>query len=156
MTIRIEVTGESLPEVADKLLAIGQRLRANDLQAANLSQAEVQDWTPAAEKAKPSRKAKADKPAAEPEQEDAGNAATGEAQSPAEPAPEPEAPAQSAEASASEALDFDKDVAPVVIEAVQRTSREVVSEALSEFGAARASEVDEKLWPEMLERLKAL
>jgi hypothetical protein len=157
MTIRIEVTGESLPEVADKLLAIGQRLRANDLQAANLSQAEVQDWTPAVEKAKPSRKAKvAEKPVAEPEQEDAGKAQTGEAQSPAEPAPEPEVTAQSAEASASEALDFDKDVAPVVIEAVQRTSREVVSETLSEFGAARASEVDEKLWPEMLERLKVL
>lgn len=172
MTIRIEVSGNSLAEVADKLLALAGQFQTTPWVEA----APGGDAAPAAEKAKPARK----KPNAETKaamrelqqggqefdsvdalvedlnKDDEGKAQTGEAQSPAEPAPEPEATAQSAEASASEALDFDKDVAPVVIEAVQRTSREVVSETLSEFGAARASEVDEKLWPEMLERLKAL
>ena len=153
MSIKIEVSGNSLAEVADKLLALAGQFQTTPWVEA----APGGDAAPAAEKAKPSRKAKvAEKPAVEPEQEDAGKAQTGEAQSPAEPAPEPEATAPSAGASASEPLDFDKDVAPVVIEAVARVGRESVSSTLAEFGVERASEVDPSQYGELVAALQAL
>lgn len=172
MSIKIEVTGNSLAEVADKLLALAGQFQTTPWVEA----APGGDAAPAAEKAKPSRK----KPNAETKaamrelqqggqefdsvdalmedlnKDGEGNAASSAETSSQTTKSDTSSPSAETAKSPSEALDFDKDVAPVVIEAVQRTSREVVSETLSEFGAARASEVDEKLWPEMLERLKAL
>lgn len=59
--------------------------------------------------------------------------------------------------SASEpTLDFEKDVAPVVIEAVARVGREGVSSTLAEFGAERASEVDPSQYGELVKALEAL
>lgn len=150
MSIRIEVTGDSLPEIADKLLAL----------ASQFSKQAVPFDPPAApveDKPKQTRKSKnPDKaPAAEAEQAGAGNAETAATeQAHAEPAAQtastPDVPSE------TPALDFDKDVAPVVIEAVQKAGRDGVSAILSEFGAERASEVDPAQWPELVERLKAL
>ena len=61
-------------------------------------------------------------------------------------------------ASASDApeLDFDRDVAPNLIEAVERVGRERVTETLSQFGVARASELDPSQYGELVDALKDL
>lgn len=153
MSIRIEVTGDSLPEIADKLLAL----------ASQFSKQAVPFDPPAApveDKPKQTRKSKnPDKaPAAEAEQADVGNGVSNVED--ASPTTNFDTKSNTAETATSPSetptLDFDKDVAPVVIEAVQKAGRDGVSAILSEFGAERASEVDPAQWPELVERLKAL
>lgn len=157
MTIRIEVTGDSLPEVADKLLALGRGLSSQaSYEADNAAREALQ-----AKRSAAPRKTKKAEP--ETEQEDVGNGQTGETQSPAEHVAEQAsaetgrtAPDVGASASDAQTLDFDKEVAPVVIDAVQRLGKPAVSALLSEFGVERASEVDPSLYGELVDRLKAL
>lgn len=61
-----------------------------------------------------------------------------------EPAPEPEAAP----------LDFDKDVAALVLETIAVKSRETVTGILAQFGVSKASQVEERLWPELIAMLK--
>jgi hypothetical protein len=56
-------------------------------------------------------------------------------------------------ASASE-LSFETDVTPVVLAVVQAKGKPVVEEILSQFGVARASQLDPARWPELLAALK--
>ena len=158
MSIRIEVSGDSLPEIADKLLALAGQFSKQALPF-DPPAAPVED--------KPKRKPKAK---AEEPQDEVGNAET--AQTADAPSPtsngEPDtktagtAQAPSDAQFLSEASDdeqdryFDANVAPVVIEAIQRGSRESVVEVLAEFGAERARLVNPAQWPELVERLKAL
>jgi hypothetical protein len=141
--IKIEVTGNSIPEVADKLLAIGASLRASTavLPIANggtgaqtieevmgVAEAAPVDPTPAPKSA----------PVAE----------VSESQpTTTEPSSTP-APA----ASASE-LSFETDVTPVVLAVVQSKGKPAVEEILSQFGVARASQLDPARWPELLTAL---
>jgi hypothetical protein len=141
--IKIEVTGNSIPEVADKLLAIGASLRASTavLPIANggtgaqtleevmeVAEAAPVDPTPAPKSA----------PVAE----------VSESQpTTTEPSSTP-APA----ASVSE-LSFETDVTPVVLAVVQAKGKPVVEEILSQFGVARASQLDPARWPELLTAL---
>lgn len=125
MAYKIEVTADSLSELAGKILAVAAQFQVTQAEA------------PVAKA--PARKAKAAEPAPEPE------APEPEAPEPTpEPAPEPEAPA----------LDFDKDVAALVLESLAVKGRDVVSGVLSQFGVAKASQLDEKLWPELIAALK--
>ena len=146
--IKIEVTGNSIPEVADKLLSLGNRLRnsagvwweatdaphklAEKLSAqlkAEVAEAAPVDPTPALKSA----------PLAE----------VSESQpTTTEPSSTP-APA----ASVSE-LSFETDVTPVVLAVVQTKGKPVVEEILSQFGVARASQLDPARWPELLAALK--
>jgi hypothetical protein len=57
-------------------------------------------------------------------------------------------------ASASE-LDFELDVAPVVLRAVGSKGKAFVQDVLSEFGTERASQLAVSLWPELIARLEA-
>lgn len=161
MTIRIEVTGDSLPEVADKLLAIGSSLRNQaSYEADNAVREELQ-----AKRSAAPRKTKKVEPVTE--EEDAGNSsASADTEASSSPASSQDsgdeksdsgqtAPADASPSDAPE-LDFDKEVAPVVIDAVQRLGKPAVSALLSEFGVERASEVDPSLYGELVERLKAL
>ena len=121
MAYKIEVTADSLSELAGKILAVAAQFQVTQAEA------------PVAKA--PARKAKAAEPAPEPE--------APEPEAP-EPTPEPEAPA----------LDFDKDVAALVLETLAVKGRDVVSGVLSQFGVAKASQLDEKLWPELIAALK--
>lgn len=121
MAYKIEVTADSLSELAGKILAVAAQFQVTQAEA------------PVAKA--PARKAKAAEPAPEPE--------APEPEAP-EPTPEPEAPA----------LDFDKDVAALVLESLAVKGRDVVSGVLSQFGVAKASQLDEKLWPELIAALK--
>lgn len=162
MSIKIEVTGGSIGEVADKLLAIG-----HSLQGAAVTFNPVM---PEIEAQEPAEKPKAKKPAkkAEPEVVEAApvdptpepkSAPAAEAIESQPTTPEPSstpAPVASASEPAAPALDFDKHVGPVVVEAVTTHGREPVVAILNQFGAERASEVPEGQWAELVEALKAL
>lgn len=153
MSIKIEVTGGSIGEVADKLLAIGHSLQG--------AAATFNPVMPEIEAQEPVEKPKAKKPAkkAEPVKEPVGNEPAPVAEEPAPSTtadtPTP-APAASASEPAAPALDFDKHVGPVVVEAVTTHGREPVVAILNQFGAERASEVPEGQWAELVEALKAL
>lgn len=154
MSIRIEVTGTSIGEVADKLLAIGHSLQNTVINNADNA---------AREALQAERKAKAPRKKAEPEVAE---------EAPVDPTPAPKsAPAAEetesqpttpepsstpAPAPSASELDFEKDVAPVVIDAVSRVGREGVSSTLAEFGVDRASEVDPSQYAELVKALEAL
>lgn len=150
MTIKIEVVGESIPEVADRLLAIGSSLRGITAASAPVA---VEPAEPV--KAKPKAKKSPEK---EPVEEPVGNdpAATAADPSPQTTSEEATSSASPATSPSEPALDFDKDVGPVVVEAVTTHGREAVVAILGEFGAERASEVPEGQWAELVEALKAL
>jgi hypothetical protein len=146
--IKIEVTGNSIPEVADKLLSLGGRLRnsagvwweATDAPhklAEKLSaqlKAEVADEAPVDPTPAPKSAPVAEVSESPP--------TTTEASSTPAPA-----------ASASE-LSFETDVTPVVLAVVQTKGKPVVEEILSQFGVARASQLDPARWPELVAALK--
>ena len=128
--IKIEVTGNSILELADKLLAIG---------------ASLQGTTPTtfprgATKAEAEGNAPKSAPAAE---------ATESQPTTTEPSSTP-APA----ASVSETLSFETDVTPVVLAVVQTKGKPVVEEILAQFGVARASQLDPARWPELVAALQ--
>lgn len=153
MSYKIEINADSLTELGGKLLALASQFHANS--TADPVMPEIKGHTEAEAKKTRKPKDKANEPAA-----DAGNAA----QSAADPSPtsNSEQATQTAETAqspsepaAAPALDFENDVAPVVIDAVGKLGKEAVSEVLSQFGAARASEVDPAQWGELVDALKA-
>jgi hypothetical protein len=107
-----------------------------------------------------STETKTDAAAAEPAtpSADVGNQTNG-------PAPETSTPTSDTPAPSSEvtnsvetttaSLDFDKDVAPVVLNAVKVHTKEWVQEVLSQFGFARASQVPDEQLPELVAVLSA-
>jgi hypothetical protein len=143
--IKIEVAGNSIPEVADKLLALGHSLYSKAVlpianggtgaqtieEVMGVAEAAPVDPTPAPKSVE---------------------AAAGSESQPTttEPSSTP-APA----ASASEPLNFELDVAPVVLRAVAAKGKPFVQDVLSEFGGVRASDLDDALWPELIARLEA-
>jgi hypothetical protein len=140
--IKIEVTGTSIGEVADKLLAIGASLQQSNGVAlfsaphpANDGVLVPDDVSPAALK--------------EVEVEVAEQAAK-------DPTPEEQTSGSELEPQTTgEPLNFELDVAPVVLRAVAAKGKPFVQDVLSEFGGARASDLDEALWPELVARLEA-
>jgi hypothetical protein len=142
--IKIEVTGNSLAEVSDKLLAIGASLQ----RTAVVTEAPVQMRITAAgdmmwEVAEAAPVDPTPAPKSVPDVEATESQPTTE-----EPATTP-APS----ASASE-LNFDTDVAPIVLQVVKDKGKPVVQAILEEFGVERASQLDPARWPELIAQLK--
>lgn len=154
---KIEITAETLAELTGKVTTLAAKLHTGSATERPAEQAQP------VEAEKPKAKKAAKKVEAEVAEEAPVGPTPVEAEKPAEPAPEP-APSTTADTntaapapSASEpTLDFEKDVAPVVIEAVARVGREGVSSTLAEFGAERASEVDPSQYGELVKALEAL
>jgi hypothetical protein len=142
--IKIEVTGNSIGEVADKLLAIGRSLLISDNQRI------------ADKGAREEARFKAVDPIM-PELRDATGNAPSEAVSSGETEASPTAPSGSEPEAPTtgEPLNFELDVAPVVLRAVSLKTKSFVQDVLSEFGSARASELDPARWPELIARLEA-
>ena len=63
--------------------------------------------------------------------------------------------APSVEASTPKLLDFDREVAPVVLNAVKVKGKPWVQEILSQFGVERASQVPDEQFSELVDTLKA-
>ena len=55
--------------------------------------------------------------------------------------------------SSAPALNFDTDVAPVVLRAVATKGKPFVEAAMAEFGVERASQLDAARWAELIDRL---
>lgn len=156
--IKIEVTGTSIGEVADKLLAIGTNLRNGS---------EV--WwekTDAPQKLKTALQAQLDKeleeleaaqeapvdptPATEAIQASSAPDTTPESASPTSDS----GPTATETASPSDELNFDTDVAPWVLRVVKEKGKPVAQDILSQFGVEKASLLDPAQWPELVEQLK--
>lgn len=174
MSYKIEINADSLSELGGKLLALASQFHAQPVGAPAIDPV-MPEVREAEDKPKRARKAKAEEP-----QEDVGNAAQS-----AEPTMEPtaaetaetttdgtttsDAPADAEPAAPKGPLDgipagadpedyveaFEEHVAPVVIDAVGQIGKEAVSGVLSQFGAARAREVDPAQWGELVDALKA-
>jgi hypothetical protein len=148
--IKIEVTGNSIPEVADKLLAIGASLRASGAPVEVAKEAPVDPTlnrpTSDASVTSPDTSRGTyypypkSVPVAEATESQPTTAETSSTPAPAAPASE---------------LDFELDVAPVVLRAVSSKGKPFVQDILSEFGSVRASQLAVDLWPELIARLEA-
>jgi hypothetical protein len=147
--IKIEVTGNSIPEVADKLLAIGHSLYSKTvLPIANggTGAQTLEELTGA---------------------KTLEELFTGVAEAaPVDPTPAPKsAPVATVSESqptttepsstpAPAALDFDTDVAPHVLAVVQTKGKPAAQEILSQFGVEKASLLDPARWPELVTALQ--
>jgi len=162
--IKIEVTGNSIPEVADKLLAIGASLQGT---ASATFQHEYTHQTvtlPEVVKAAPVDPTPAPKSAPVAEVSESQPTTTEPSSTPAAPAEEitpkpaeiventPAAPAE--EITPAAELNFDTDVAPYVLQVVKEKGKPVAQEILSQFGVEKASLLDPTLWPELVQQLK--
>ena len=147
--IKIEVTGNSIAEVADKLTALARSLSTTaSYDADNAARQALQDNSDAQKK--PAKaKPVADAVQAETSASTAGGTGSSTETKTVAAAEEPATP------DAPKALDFDKDVAPVVLNAVKVHSKEWVQEVLSQFGVARASQVPDEQLAELLAALQA-
>jgi hypothetical protein len=144
--IKIEVTGNSLAEVSDKLLAIG----------ASLQRTVSHDADNAAREALQAKRDAAKKEVAEAAPVDptpAPKSAPDVEVTESQPTTEEPATTPAPSASASE-LNFDTDVAPIVLQVVKDKGKPVVQAILEEFGVERASQLDPARWPELIAQLK--
>lgn len=170
---KIEITAETLAELTGKVTTLAAKLHTGSATERPVEQAQpVEAEKPKAKKAAKRVEAEvAEEAPADPTPSSPPATETNTTQS-SEQAPksaaaaeatesQPTTPEQSSTAapapSASEpTLDFEKDVAPVVIDAVSRVGREGVSSTLAEFGVERASEVDPSQYAELVKALEAL
>lgn len=147
---KIEITAETLVELTGKVTTLAAKLNTGSATEAPPKTIEVEVEKP---KAKTARKKDS------PEQAEVGNAAPSAEAVSSTSNSEQDTPSVEPAKSPSEdepALDFDKDVAPVVIDTVGRVGREAVSSTLAEFNAERASEVDPAQYAELVTALKGL
>jgi hypothetical protein len=128
--IKIEVTGHSIAEVSDKLLAIGASLQ-RDVAKKEVAEAK----TPNAE----TQAAIEEVAKGETVKSETVEAAIAELNEP--------------EALASE-LNFDTDIAPLVLQVVKDKGKPVAQEILSQFGVEKASNLDTSRWPELVAALQ--
>ena len=140
--IKIEVTGNSIGEVADKLLAIGGSLRNAAVTTAPQGKTKIDPVMPELREA-------AEKAPSDPTPSEAASSGETEASQTAPSGAEPETQ------TTGKSLNFELDVAPVVLRAVALKTKSFVQDVLSEFGSARASELDPARWPELIARLEA-
>jgi hypothetical protein len=158
--IKIEVTGNSIPEVADKLLAIGASLQKTAQPAFNWFDAEpehspvtpnehAQDFI-----RKLSAQIGAEVAEAAPVDPTSAPKSAPVAEVSESPPTTTEASSTRAPAASASELSFETDVTPVVLAVVQTKGKPVVEEILSQFGVARASQLDPARWPELVAALK--
>jgi hypothetical protein len=144
--IKIEVTGNSMAEVSDKLLAIGASLQRTVSHEADNAAREALQAKRKAAKAEVAEEAPVD-PTPAPKSAPAAEAI----ESP--PTTEQPSTTPAPSASASE-LNFDTDVAPIVLQVVKDKGKPVVQAILEQFGVERASTLDPSRWPELVAQLK--
>ena len=165
--IKIEVTGNSIGEVADKLLAIGASLQ-NTITVydtpARKTPPKKAEVMPEVAEAAPVDPTPAPKSAPVAEVSESQPTTTEPSSTPAAPAEEitpkpaeiventPAAPAE--EITPAAELNFDTDVAPYVLQVVKEKGKPVAQEILSQFGVEKASLLDPTLWPELVQQLK--
>lgn len=134
---KVEVTGHTTAELAGKMMALAIAMNGNAVEAP------APVGTPTADPKVTTSRKKADKVAEAPQPE------------PVAETPE-DAPAEASqpEPAAAEPLNFDRDVAPLVIRAVKERGKPWVADFLqSNFGVERASLVDDARMPELVAKV---
>ena len=127
MTYKIEVTADSIGELAGRLISLGTAMSADPVMPEIRAQAE----TPAAPKR--SRKKADEAPATE---------------APADAEPEAQAEAPAAEPEAAK-IDVVADIQPLVLKLNAAQGREAVVAVLDQFGVERVTQLDEARLPEL-------
>lgn len=156
--IKIEITGNSIAEVADKLLAIGSSLQTTPLPMSPVMP-EVRDAAPAPAKAK---KAPTAMKHVEPEAAEVAAAPEPQASAPAAPVEEPapstiaDTPTAAPAPSAPEPLLSADALRDLVLSVVRVKGRDAMVSVLDTFGAAKASDVPPEQMPELVAALEAL
>jgi hypothetical protein len=135
--IKIEVTGNSIPEVADKLLAIGASLRASAAietpRGATKSEAEVAEI--------PARKTPPKKEEVMPE--------VVVVHSPIEDEPLEVIDLPVAD---TPTIDVETDIRPLILEVVTKRGKPFMEDILSSFGVVKASHLEPALLPKLIDR----
>lgn len=154
MSINLQITADSPDELFTTLRGLVAGLSTGASPVAIVAAQPAPSPEPKAAPAKVTRTRAAKEPEAP-----AAEIPTADAE---EPTPEPETPASEVVIEQTRietpegtgALDFDEDVAPHVLNAVQTKGKAWVMDLLGEFGVGKASELDADRWPELVERLK--
>lgn len=142
---KVEVTGQTTAELAGKLMAL-----ALTMSTASVGANEAVNTAEDAPVADAPRRSRSNKKTEEPTAEPVAEAPK------EEPAAEPVAETPKEEPAAeTPPLDFDRDVAPVVVEAVRVHGKPWVASVLDQFGVERASQLDDARFPELVALLKA-
>ena len=157
MSYKIEITAGTMTELAGKLLAMAATMQATP---SDPVMPEVREATKPAKKAKPTPVK--EEPVGEPVGEDT------EASLAPEPLPESDtttsdtgqtatniaSPSEPEQAPGAKALDFEKDIAPLVLKVVAESGKPVVQDILAQFGVERASQVPDEQLNELVAALK--
>lgn len=144
--IKIEVTGNSIAEVSDKLLAIGASLqRTVSYDADNAAREALQAKRDATKRevAEEATENPIEDTASAPEPSSASAEAPSVGQNEATP------PAGDAKD-----LNFDTDITPLVLQVVKDKGKPVAQEILAQFGVEKASLLDTARWPELVTALQ--
>lgn len=161
--IKIEVTGNTIPELADKLLALGANLRGNAIvegaraavnamQVMEVAEAAPVDPTPAPKSAPVATVSESLRTTTETSSTPAPASNTGAiAADVLSSQPTTKEPSTTP---APASLDFDTDVAPHVLAVVQKLGKPAAQEILSQFGVEKASLLDPARWPELVTALQ--
>jgi hypothetical protein len=147
VSITIEVTGNSIPEVADKLLAIGASLRASGTLSEVAKEAPVDPTLnrPTSDASVTSPDTSSDTPRSlAPKSVPAAEAI--ESQPTTEEASSTPAPA---------ILDYKTEVAPFVLKLVEVSGKPAAQRVLDQFGVVKASHISPERWPELVAIIKA-
>lgn len=157
--IKIEVTGNSIGEVADKLLAIGASLHRVTPAKSEEVVLEVAEVAPVDPTPAPKSVPSAETSESPPTTEEPSTTPVDAEEPSTTPATRPE-DATTLDGEAGEAsdeialLNFDTDVAPIVLQVVKEKGKPVAQEILSQFGVEKASALDTARWPELVAALK--
>ena len=151
--IKIEVTGNSIPEVADKLIAIGRSLYNTSVNDADNAAREAMQAQRTAAKTEVAEVAPAPLPPSDGPTEASPN--TEPKASASSPTEASDAQSETTPPASASELNFDTDVAPYVLQVVKEKGKPVAQEILSQFGVEKASSLDPARWPELVDTLKA-
>lgn len=167
MTYRIEITAETLAELAGKAVSLAAKLNtgtATESVPAVKGAITTNEVAPEVAEAAPENPTPTPKsvPSAEEteSQPTTTQPSTTHAKEPTSSgrteAPKPSCGAEekTPTASTSDTLNFDTDVAPIVLQVVKEKGKPVVQEILEQFGVERASLLDPARWPELVDQLK--
>jgi len=150
--IKIEVTGNSIPEVADKLLAIGSSLLASNLgwSGVNVVPDVASDVVLEVVKATPVDPTPAPKSAPAAEVSESQPTTKGASSTPAPAASASEDEELEVVDLPIATLDIETDVRPLILSVVEKRGKPVMEEILSRFGVAKASQIEPALLPELV------
>ena len=153
--IKIEVTGNSILEVADKLLAIGGKLRYKSNIAEMANAAAVSMWAERATAEVEVAEAAPVDPTPAPKSAQVATATESQPTT-TEPSSTPAPAASASEDEELEVVDLpiavpEVNLRDLVLSVVEKRGKPVMEEILSRFGAAKASLVDPALRPELID-----